>query len=152
MPMKNPPQSGGVVLRQCIEPLNLTITGAATALGVTRTTLSELVNGRRGISPEMAVRLSPKCSEAAPKAGSPSKPTMISPNCVWTASRATIRKQNRHPNPHQPTGQRPERMALEFCLYLIQHIGRPVIYAQKGVTVCPRRKRAPDLAVGEAFG
>ena len=65
---------------------------------------------------------------------------------------ATIRKQNRHPNPHQPTGQRPERMALEFCLYLIQHIGRPVIHAQKGVTVCPRRKRAPDLAVGEAFG
>src|SRR5215831_18882076 len=58
MAMKNPPHPGGVVLRQCIEPLGLTITNAATALGVTRTTLSELVNGRRGISPEMAVRLS----------------------------------------------------------------------------------------------
>jgi len=46
------------VLRQCIEPLGLTITDAASALGVTRTTLSELVNGNRGISPEMAVRLS----------------------------------------------------------------------------------------------
>lgn len=46
------------MLRQCIEPLGLTITNAATALGVTRTTLSELVNGKRGISPEMAVRLS----------------------------------------------------------------------------------------------
>ena len=57
MPMKNPPHPGGVVLRQCIEPLGLTITDAA-ALGVTRTTLSELVNGKRGISPEMAVRLS----------------------------------------------------------------------------------------------
>lgn len=46
------------MLRQCIEPLGITITNAAAALGVTRTTLSELVNQRRGISPEMAVRLS----------------------------------------------------------------------------------------------
>jgi addiction module HigA family antidote len=58
MAMKNPPHPGGVVLRQCIEPLELSITDAAAALGVTRTTLSELVNGKRGISPEMAVRLS----------------------------------------------------------------------------------------------
>jgi addiction module HigA family antidote len=58
MPMKNPPHPGGFVLRQCIEPLGLTITDAAAALGVTRTTLSELVNGKRAISPEMAVRLS----------------------------------------------------------------------------------------------
>ena len=57
MPMKNPPHPGGFVLRQCIEPLGLTITNAAAALGVTRTTLSELVNEKRGISPEMAVRL-----------------------------------------------------------------------------------------------
>ena len=57
MAMKNPPHPGGVVLRQCIAPLGLTITEAAAALGVTRTTLSELVNGKRGISPEMAVRL-----------------------------------------------------------------------------------------------
>jgi antitoxin HigA-1 len=58
MPMKNPPHPGGLVLRQCIEPLGLSITDAAAALGVTRTTLSELVNKKRGISPEMAVRLS----------------------------------------------------------------------------------------------
>lgn len=58
MAMKNPPHPGGVILRQCIEPWGLTITEAAAALGVTRTTLSELVNGKRGISPEMAVRLS----------------------------------------------------------------------------------------------
>jgi addiction module HigA family antidote len=57
MPMKNPPHPGGFVLRECIEPLGLTITDAAEALGVTRPTLSELVNGKRGISPEMAVRL-----------------------------------------------------------------------------------------------
>jgi addiction module HigA family antidote len=57
MPMKNSPHPGSFVLRQCIEPLGLSITAAA-ALGVTRTTLSELVNGKRGTSPEMAVRLS----------------------------------------------------------------------------------------------
>jgi addiction module HigA family antidote len=56
--MKNPPHPGGFVFRQCIEPLGLSITQAAAALGVTRTTLSELVNEKRGISPEMAVRLS----------------------------------------------------------------------------------------------
>jgi len=56
--MKNPPHPGGVVSHQCIEPLGVSITDAAAALGVTRNTLSELVNGRRGISPEMAVRLS----------------------------------------------------------------------------------------------
>lgn len=58
MPMKNPPHPGTVVLHDCVEPLDLTITDAAAALQVTRTTLSELVNGRRGISPDMAVRLS----------------------------------------------------------------------------------------------
>jgi addiction module HigA family antidote len=58
MPMKNPPHPGGFVMRECIEPLGLTITRAADALGVTRTTLSDLVHGKRGISPEMAVRLS----------------------------------------------------------------------------------------------
>ena len=56
--MKNPPHPGVVVLQECIEPSGLNITQAAEALGVTRNTLSELVNARRGISPEMAVRLS----------------------------------------------------------------------------------------------
>ena len=58
MIMKNPPHPGTVVLEECIEPLGLTITEAAAALRVTRNTLSELVNRKRGISPEMAVRLS----------------------------------------------------------------------------------------------
>ena len=57
MTMKNPPHPGGVVLRQCVTPLGLSITDAAAALGVTRNTLSELVNEKRGISAEMAVRL-----------------------------------------------------------------------------------------------
>ena len=58
MTMKNPPHPGLVVLQECIAPSGLTITRAAEALGVTRNTLSELANGKRGISPEMAVRLS----------------------------------------------------------------------------------------------
>ena len=58
MTMKNPPHPGLVVLQECIVPSGLNITQAAEALGVTRNTLSELVNGKRGISPEMAVRLS----------------------------------------------------------------------------------------------
>ncbi len=57
MRMKNPPHPGTAVLRDCIEPLGLTITNAAAALHVTRTTPSELVNGKRGVSPEMAIRL-----------------------------------------------------------------------------------------------
>jgi antitoxin HigA-1 len=58
MPMKNPPHPGTSVLHDCIDPLGLSITDAAAALGVSRNSLSELVNARRGISPEMAVRLS----------------------------------------------------------------------------------------------
>jgi addiction module HigA family antidote len=65
MPMKNPPHPGGFVFRQCIEPLGLSITQAAAALGGRRTTLSVLVNGKRGISPKMAVRLSQVFGDSA---------------------------------------------------------------------------------------
>lgn len=58
MPMKNPPHPGRVIRQDCIEPLGLTITAAAKALGVTRQALNNVVNGKAGISPEMAVRLS----------------------------------------------------------------------------------------------
>ncbi len=58
MPMKNPPHPGRIVRQDCIEPLGLTITGAAKVLGVTRQALNNVVNGKAGISPEMAVRLS----------------------------------------------------------------------------------------------
>jgi antitoxin HigA-1 len=56
--MKVPPHPGEVVRELCIEPAGLTVTAAAEVLGVSRQTLSELLNGRAGISPEMAVRLS----------------------------------------------------------------------------------------------
>ena len=59
MAVHNPPHPGGIVKRQCLEPLGpLTVTRAAEGLGVTRQALSELVNERTGISVEMAIRLS----------------------------------------------------------------------------------------------
>ena len=56
--MHNPPHPGGIVKRQCLEPLGLTVTRAAQGLGVTRQALSELVNERTGVSVDMAIRLS----------------------------------------------------------------------------------------------
>ena len=57
MTMYNPPHPGKLVRQECIEPLRLSITQAARALGVTRQTVDRLVNERCGISPEMALRL-----------------------------------------------------------------------------------------------
>lgn len=57
MPMKNPPHPGLSVRYDCLEPLNLSVTDGAKALGVTRQALNNLINGKSGISPEMAIRL-----------------------------------------------------------------------------------------------
>ncbi len=57
MTMHNPAHPGKMILQECIEPLELTITDAAKGLGVSRKALSELVNCRAGVSPEMAIRL-----------------------------------------------------------------------------------------------
>lgn len=66
MPMKNPPHPGRIVRQECLEAIGLSVTDAAKALGVSRNALSELVNERRGISPEMAIRLS-KAFGSAPE-------------------------------------------------------------------------------------
>ncbi len=58
MMMHNPPHPGEIIQELCLEPLELSVTSAAAALGVSRKTLSSIINGRSGISPEMAVRLS----------------------------------------------------------------------------------------------
>lgn len=58
MVMHNPPHPGEAIRELCIEPLGLTVTDAAKGLGVSRKTLSALLNGHFGISPEMAIRLS----------------------------------------------------------------------------------------------
>ena len=57
MPMKEPPHPGLSVRHDCLEPLGLTITDGAKVLGVSRQALNSLVNGKGGISPEMAIRL-----------------------------------------------------------------------------------------------
>ena len=57
MPMKSPPHPGLSVRFDCLEPLDLSVTEAARRLGVSRKQLSDIVNGRSGISPEMAIRL-----------------------------------------------------------------------------------------------
>ena len=57
MPMFDPPHPGRLVRQECLEPLGLTVTAGAKALGVTRQALNNLVNGKAGISAEMAVRL-----------------------------------------------------------------------------------------------
>lgn len=57
MPMKNPVHPGHIVRHDCLEPLGLSITAGAKVLGVSRQTLTKVVAGKSGISPEMALRL-----------------------------------------------------------------------------------------------
>ncbi len=56
--MHNPPHPGEILRELCLDPLGLTVTQAADALGVSRKTLSSILNGHSGISAEMAIRLS----------------------------------------------------------------------------------------------
>ena len=58
MPKKNPPHPGGSSRRACHEPLGLSVTEGAKILGVSRQALNNVINGKSGISPEMAIRLS----------------------------------------------------------------------------------------------
>ena len=58
MPMHNPPHPGGIVKRQCLEPLELSVAQAAEGLGVSRQLLSDVVSEKTGISVDMAIRLS----------------------------------------------------------------------------------------------
>ena len=57
MPMKNPPHPGQAVRINCLEALGLSVTAGAMALGVSRSTLSRVINGQAGVSPDMAIRL-----------------------------------------------------------------------------------------------
>jgi addiction module HigA family antidote len=58
MPMKNPAHPGRIVKNTCLKPLGLSVTAGAEILGVTRQALNNVINGKSGISPEMAIRLS----------------------------------------------------------------------------------------------
>ena len=57
MPMKTPPHPGHSIKDACLDPLGLSVTEGAKILGVARHTLSRVINGQAGISPEMAIRL-----------------------------------------------------------------------------------------------
>ena len=57
MPMKNPPHPGRSIRTACLEPLGLSISAGANILGVSRQALNNVITGRSGISPEMAIRL-----------------------------------------------------------------------------------------------
>jgi antitoxin HigA-1 len=56
--MKNPVHPGQDVRHDCLEALGLSVTEGAKVLGVTRQALNKIVNGKAGIRPEMAIRLS----------------------------------------------------------------------------------------------
>jgi len=58
MSMRDPVHPGRIVRHDCLDPLGLSVTEGARVLGVTRQALSNIVNGKSGISPEMAIRLS----------------------------------------------------------------------------------------------
>jgi antitoxin HigA-1 len=57
MAMRNPAHPGEIIREECLAPLGLTVTAAAEGLGVSRKALSTLLNGRAGVSPDMAIRL-----------------------------------------------------------------------------------------------
>ena len=100
--MQNPPHPGEILRELCLVPLNLSVTDAAASLDVSRNTLSAILNGRAGISPEMAVRLSMR-STRRPRAGCINRCNTISgmrsnrgSSCEFGSSRP------RRPNPRCP--------------------------------------------------
>ena len=91
MPMKNPLHPGRIVRQECIEPLGLSVTDGAKALGVSRNALPELLNERRGISPEMAIRLS-KAFGSAPETWAGLQLDYDMAQAMKTADRIKVRK------------------------------------------------------------
>src|ERR1019366_1041589 len=106
MPMKNPPHPGRIVRQECIEPLGLTVTDGAKALGVSRNALSELLNERRGISAEMAIRLS-KAFGSAPETWAGLQLDYDMAQARKTADRIKVRKVPQ-PRPHSMPTPRPK--------------------------------------------
>ena len=84
MAMHNPAHPGEVIRALCLTPLGLTVTAGAEALGVTRKTLSDLLNGHSGVSPEMAIRLEKVA------AGWVNRPTLSAAMRSWSASGRSV--------------------------------------------------------------
>ena len=98
MKTHNPPHPGEIIREDCLKPLGLSVTAAAEWLGVSRQSLSELLNGRNGVSAEMAIRLE--------KAGWSDAETWLGAQAaydLWQAKqRAKSIKVKRYPTPGVP--------------------------------------------------
>ena len=99
MTMKNPPHPGETVRYECLGPLGLTVTEGARVLGVTRQALNNLVNGKSGISPEMAIRLS--------KAFGSSPETWLRMQMDYDLAKARLRENEIHVERVYPVEDRP---------------------------------------------
>jgi len=97
MPMKNPPHPGLSVRLNCLEPFSLSVTEGAKILGVSRTTLSRLINGQAGVSPEMAIRLA-KAFGATPD-------VWIRMQASWDLAQARRREADIDVRRYQPASQ-----------------------------------------------
>jgi len=94
MPMKNPPHPGHSIKDGCIDPLGLSVTQAAEVLGIARHTLSRVLNGRAGVSPEMAIRLE--------KAGWSRADHWIRLQAAYDLAQARVREQEITVRPYEP--------------------------------------------------
>jgi antitoxin HigA-1 len=120
MEMFNPPHPGEIIREDCLKPLDLSVTAAAKWLGVSRVTLSELLNGHNGVTAEMAIRLE--------KAGWGTAESWLRNQVsydLWQprSERAASRSRSfrrRNPREHSPRSSCPDRLALDEVLLPVQ--------------------------------
>jgi len=95
MPMLNPPHPGDFVRTEIVEPLGLSVTEAARILGVSRPTLSSLLNGKANLSGDMALRIE--------KAFGPKMDTLMRMQAAYDIARTRKRQDQIHVRPYQPS-------------------------------------------------
>ena len=144
MPMKNPPHPGLSVRHDCLEPLGLTVTEAAQKLGVSRKQLSNVVNGRSGISPEMAIRLDMVFGGGAatwvPDAGGirPGPGPRQGRHNRSRTSRAEDSVRGRRPRPWRPRDL-PQRTRLMSIAYVDSSVIVGIAFQDPGWAAAERR-------------
>jgi addiction module HigA family antidote len=97
MPMKNPVHPGRIVRHDCLEPLGLSVTEGAKVLGVTRQTLTKILNAKSGISPHMAIRLTKAF-------GSTPETLAAHATCLRPRHRLERREEHKSAAPARPAG------------------------------------------------
>ena len=95
MPMLNPPHPGDFIRTEIIEPLGLSVTEAARILGVSRPTLSTLLNGKADLSGDMALRVE--------KAFGPKMDTLMRMQAAYDIARTRKRQDQIHVRRYQPS-------------------------------------------------